>query len=701
MGHNNLGNALRLQGKSDVAMAAYHRALELQPNYAEAHNSLGNALKDQGKLDGAAAAYRRALELKPDLAEANNNLGGTLKDQGKIKDAIAAYRRALELKPNYAEAHNNLGATLYEQGRLREAEAAYRRALELSPDFAVAYSNLGNALNDQGRMKDAMAALRKALELSPDFADAHNNLGNVLKDQGALKEAVAAYCRALELTPDFAMGHNNLGLAFSEQGKLNEAFAAYRRALELEPDYAEAYSNLGGAHTDRGQLREAVAAYRRALELKPDYSDAHSNLIFIMNYDAGFSQADIFAESRRWDEIHGAAYREHERAPGNDRDPGRRLRVGYFSSDFREHSVAYFAEPLIARHDRRSFEVFCYAQVVKPDDTTERFRDLADDWCSTVGLSGLAVAERIRDDRIDILVDLTGHTGANRLPVFAAKPAPVQVTWLGYPNTTGLSAMDYRLTDAIADPDGVDDALYSETLVRLPNGFLCFMPAGNAPDIGDSPALSKGHVTFGSFNNLTKIRPEVVETWAHILHRVPGSRVLIKNHSLADEATRDLFLDMFATHGIDTERVQLWPPTASKSGHLGAYDRVDIALDPFPYNGTTTTCEALWMGVPVIALRGDRHSGRVGASLLTQIGLPDLIAETKDAYVETAVGLANAPDRLSGFRKSLRQRVQGSPLCDRDAFARDVEAAYREMWRHWCNGDRSRAGVMGADLSGH
>ncbi len=436
-----------------------------------------------------------------------------------------------------------------------------------------------------------------------------------------------------------------------------------------------------------------MLAYHRALALKPDYAEAHGNLIFMMNYDARFSQKDIFAESRRWNEIHAAPYREHERTHASDRDPDRRLRVGYLSPNFREHSVSYFADPLIAGHDRRSFEVFCYAQVIKPDTRTERFRDLADVWRSTVGLTDATVAERIREDGIDILVDLAGYTGENRLLVFAARPAPVQVSWLGYPNTTGLSAMDYRLTDAIADPEGADDTLYSETLVRLPNGFLCFTPAGDAPDIGGSPALSNGHVTFGSFNHLPKVSPEVVETWAQILERVPGSRLLLKSHPLADAATRDRYLDMFATHGIDARRVELFSWIASKSGHLGAYDRVDIGLDPFPYNGTTTTCEALWMGVPVVTLRGERHSGRVGASLLTRMDLVDLIAETKDAYVETAVGLAKAPDRLSGFRTELRQRMKGSPLCDGDTFARDVEAVYREMWRYWCSGDRNKAGV--------
>ena len=295
-----------------------------------------------------------------------------------------------------------------------------------------------------------------------------------------------------------------------------------------------------------------------------------------------------------------------------------------------------------------------------------------------------AVAERIREDSIDILIDLAGHTANNRLPVFAERPAPVQVTWLGYPNTTGLSAMDYRLTDVIADPEGDADVLHSENLMRLPNGFLCFAPAADAPEIAGTPALTTGQVTFGSFNNLAKVTPEVVETWAHVLHRIPKSQLVIKSRPLADAETRERYVEMFGAHGIDAGRVELCSWIASRSGHLGAYNRVDVGLDPFPYNGTTTTCEALWMGVPVITLCGDRHSGRVGASILIRIALKDLVAETKAIYVEKTVALANDLDRLSALRSDLRSRMKMSPLCDPELFTRDVEATYREMWRRVC-----------------
>jgi predicted O-linked N-acetylglucosamine transferase (SPINDLY family) len=367
----------------------------------------------------------------------------------------------------------------------------------------------------------------------------------------------------------------------------------------------------------------------------------------------------------------------------NDRTDGRRLKVGYVSPDFRQHSVAYFLEPLLRSHDRKVIEVFCYAEVGWPDTVTERFKQLADHWVTTVGMSDDATAERIRRDGIDILVDLAGHTSKNRLPVFARKPAPVQVTWLGYPNTTGLTAIDYRFVDAVTDPEGETEALASETLVRLPGGFLCYGGPDDAPAPGPVPSLTTGTVTFGSFNNPAKLSAATLDAWADVLARLPQARLLLKGKPFADPATRALYLDRLAKRGVAVERIELvaWLP---EEGHLALYNRIDIALDPFPYNGTTTTCEALWMGVPVITLRGDRHASRVGASLLTQTRLTDLIADSVEAYVETAVALAGDPARLSELRQSLRPRMAASPLCDAPAFADKIEHAYRTIWQRWC-----------------
>ena len=684
--HYTMGMAQKALGDAEAALASYRKAVKLKPDFAEAHNNLGNLLSDLGDAEAAIVALRKALALQPSFAEAHDNLGSALFGQGRLADAAAAYRKALAIEPDNVESLNNLGNALRGLGDLPAAVETFHKALALAPDFVAAHSNLGGALNDQGRPDEAFDAYRAALALAPDDAAVDNNLGTTLIYQGKADEAEAAFRQALALAPDFADAHNNLGNALRDKSQWQDAVVAYRAALALAPDFAAAHNNLGGALKDQGRLAEAIAAYRASIAHKPDFAAAHSNLVFSMNYDAAATQQTIFAESRAWHESHAAAL--GRRAPGhaNARDPERRLRVGYVSPDFREHSVAYFLEPLIAAHDRAAFEVFCYAQVARPDQRTERFRGLADTWRSTVGMTDADLATAVREDRIDILVDLAGHTGGNRLLAFARRPAPVQLSWLGYPNTTGTEAIDARLTDAIADPPGPSDALHSETLVRLPNGFLCYAPTADAPAIGAPPARSTGHVTFGSFNALAKITPAVVAAWARILLGVPGSRLVIKSGPLADAATRARYLEMLAAAGVDAGRVDLRAWIDARSGHLGAYANIDIGLDPFPYNGTTTTCEALWMGVPVVTLAGDRHAGRVGASLLTRIGLAELVADTTDGYVETAVHFAGDLDGLPARRLALRDRMMSSPLCDAAGFARDVEAAYRAMWRRWCAG---------------
>jgi len=640
-------------------------------------------LHQAGQLVAAEACYRQVLAAQPNLAEVHFRLGDALMGQGKLDEAVAAYRQAIGIKPDFAEAHSNLGFALAAQGKFDEAVAAYGQAIGSKPDFAVrVHCNLGLALAAQGRLDEAVAAYHQAIGIKPDFAEAHSSLGGALYAQGKFDEAIAACRRAIGIKPDLAGAHSNLGTALTKQGKLDEAVAAYRQAIGIKPDFAETHSSLGGALTAQGKLDEAVAAYRRAIGIKPDLAEAHSNLLFCLNYDDKLTNDHLFAAHREWDERYG------QRAPtfttyDNDRDATRRLRIGYLSPDFREHSVAYFVEPLLRGHDRQNVEVFCYADVTRPDSVTTRLQGLADHWLVTVGLSDQQLAERIRTDGIDILVDVAGHTG-NRLLVFARKPAPLQVTWLGYPNTTGLKAIDYRLVDAVTDPVGEADAWASETLVRLEGGFLCYGCPKDSPEPALPPCLATGIVTFGSFNNPAKLSDATLDAWARLLHRLPQARLLLKGLPFTDAATRALFLSRLGERGVTAARVELVAWLQSNAAHMALYDRVDIALDPFPYNGTTTTCEALWMGVPVVTLRGDRHAGRVGASLLTQADLTDCIAASMEDYLKIAVTLASDPARLKDLRRSLRPRLASSSLCDGRAFARKIEAAYGTMWQHWC-----------------
>ena len=678
-----LGVIAHQKGLDATAIELINRAIRLNTGIAEFHNNLGNVLRDQGKLTDAVACYERALALKPDFAEGHSNLGNAFRDQGKLTDAVACYERALALKPDYAMASNNLGTVRRDQGKLTEALICFERALALKPDYPEAHNNLGTVLRDQGKLTEAKACFERALALKRDYADANNNLGNALHNQGRLTEAVACYERALALRPDYAEAHNNLGNVLRDSLKLSDAVARYERALALKPDYAEAYNNLGAALQEQGKLTEAVSFYERALTLKPDYVDACSSLGFCLNYDDTATTNHIFAAHRDWNKRFGRPDLV-PKSYANNCSPGRRLKIGYVSPDLRHHSVAYFIEPLLKEHDRQLVEIYCYADVAQPDAVTARLRGYADHWLGAVGLSNDDLAKRIRTDSVDILVDLAGHTARNRLTVFARKPAPVQVTWLGYPNTTGLDAIDYRFVDAITDPSGTADACASETLVRLEGGFLTYAPPNDAPAPSVSPRTTGGRVTFGSFNNLTKLSPATLDTWAKLLNHLPQSRLLLKARPFADAGTRAYFLSRLGEHGVAVERVELVAWLPGGAAHLALYDRVDIALDPFPYNGTTTTCEALWMGVPVVTLRGDRHAGRVGASLLSQAGLTDWVADSTDDYVKIAADLAGTPSRLTELRHSLRPRMAASPLCDAPAFARKIETAYRAMWLQWC-----------------
>jgi protein O-GlcNAc transferase len=684
---NMLGVLAHQMGRPDLAVVLIRQAIDNNETNPAYYCNLGYALRHLGKLPEAIAAARQAIRLKPDLAAAHFHLGCALYDQGQLAAAAAAYREAVRIDPGQADAYCNLGNVLRNQGKLDEAVAACRQAIRLNPDLAAAHCNLGTALQDQGKLDEAIAAYGQAIGLKPDMAEGYYNLGSALYDQGNLDDAITAYRQALRLKPDYAEAYSNLGCALRDQDRLDEAVRACREAIRLKPQYAEANMNLGGALYEHGKLAEAIAACRQAIVLKPDYAAWNSHLLMILNYDERLSAVTLFEAHRGWDERHGRPV-PRPVAYGNVREVGRRLKVGYVSPDFRGHSVAHFLEPHLRNHDRKVIEVFCYAEVSWPDAVTERFKQLADHWVVTVGMSDEAVVERIASDHIDILVDLAGHTASghaakSRLLVFARRPAPIQVTWLGYPNTTGLTAIDYRLVDAVTDPEGGADALASETLVRLPGGFLCYGGHDGAPTPGAAPCLATGTVTFGSFNSPPKLSAATLDTWAQVLARLPEARLLLKGKPFADAATRALYLDRLAERGVSPERVELaaWLPGQA---HLALYDRIDIALDPFPYNGTTTTCQALWMGVPVVALRGDRHASRVGASLLTQIGLPDLIADSVEGYVETAVALAGNPARLADLRHSLRPRMAASPLCDAAGFARKIEHAYRTMWQRWC-----------------
>jgi predicted O-linked N-acetylglucosamine transferase (SPINDLY family) len=650
--------------------------------------NLANALLPQGKLDEATAIYEDLTRLQPGLAVAWFMLGRTRVRQGLLDTAEWCLREAIRLDPSLTEAHLDLGNALTASRHAGAACEVLGGLIARDPNSAEAHYSLGKALFARGSADKAIEAYRKAIALRPDHPETHGSLGDALSALGRFEESVAAYQRSLEIAPNVAATHNNLSGALKMLGRLDEAEASIHETLRIAPDLAEAHSNLGSIQKLQGRAENAVACFRRALELRPDFSEAHSNLLLTLNYLPGYSPAELYREHVAWAQaVEPTIQRVGSYA--NTRDASRRLRIGYLSPDFHKHPVAYFVEPLLANHDRAAFETYCYSDLLRADNTTERLRGFANHWRPVYGMTDTQVQQQINSDEIDILVDLTGHTGDNRLKMFAAKPAPIQVSYLGYPTTTGLSSMDYRLTDAVTDH--ADDArYYSEKLVFLKQ-FCCYAPPSEAPGVTPLPAIARGYVTFASFTNLVKINDHVLNLWCQVLRAIPKSRFLLFRNTLKG-ATRERLMKSFADRQISADRIDLlgMPPEKYRIGvpggrHLHMHEDVDVVLDNFPWNGHTVSCEHLWMGVPVITLAGDRHVSRIGASLLKAVGLDELIAQTPDEYVRIATGLAADPARLQQLRSGLRLRMMNSPLCDGPGFARDVEAAYRAMWRRWCD----------------
>jgi predicted O-linked N-acetylglucosamine transferase (SPINDLY family) len=569
----------------------------------------------------------------------------------------------------------------YRAHHLHEAKIIY---LEITgkdrvDDTAWAMLGITHALlNEQGA---AESCLQKAANLNPGNFDALYNLGRVQYGKGQLEAAIFSYQKALRLKPNHIDTLIGLGLSTAGMGQLTQAQRFYEQILQQHPGHAAALDNLANVLRGQGRADLAIPYYRRAWTANP-LAATYSNLLLCLHYPATYESLAVFQEHLAWGELQ-AWGQPPQTFLQTDRSPDRKLRIGYVTPDLRCHSVAYFIEPLLVHHDRSKFELFSYLELGEADDMTRRLLEFAGTVRNTSGVSDDKVAAMIRSDQIDILIDLAGHTNKNRLPVFARKPAPIQITYLGYPSTTGLPMIDYRLTDAWADPPGMTEHLHTEKLLRLEKGFLCFTPPAESSDITSLPSIEKGYITFGSFNALPKITTEMLEIWARILLRVPGSRLLIKNAQLTDPTLQERLRAQFVQYGVASERLEIMGQT-SKDEHMAAFGRVDIALDTFPYHGTTTTCDTLWMGVPVITLAGKSHVSRVGVSLLSRIGLCKLIANSEEEYIESAVELANSGEELNHLRQNLRVMFEDSGLRDGVSFTRDVESVYRRLWQVWC-----------------
>jgi predicted O-linked N-acetylglucosamine transferase (SPINDLY family) len=679
--HQRLGMVAYRTGRREMAVEWLRASLRLKPDFVEVHNNLAVILAELGRTDEAVAEYREAIRLRPDFVGACVNLGHCLMAAGRWAEAHDAYRHAVAIRPNNADACSGAGLSLLSQGKRDEAAQWFQHALAIQPDHVAAAFNLGLAFTQLGRREEAAAAYQTAIRTKPDYVEAQLNLAVLLKDTGRLTDAAMCLEQAVRYRPDYAEAHNNLGVVRADQFRPKDAIVHYREAIRLRPDFAEAHCNLGNALKDLGQMSAALASYRRAVELQPGDARFHGNLVFSLQYCPEFDAEAIAAEHRRWYERHAAPLARFMQPHANDRSPERRLRVGYVSPDFRDHPVGRLIRPLLEAHDPEQVEVVCYSMVQAPDTVTERCRARAAAWHDVVHVGDDDLAELIRNERIDILVDLALHTSGNRLLVFARKPAPVQVTYAGYPGTTGLPTIDYRLTDPYLDPPETNDALYAERSVRLPNSFWCCEPLEAEPAVNELPALTSGHVTFGSLNNFSKVNASVLGVWARVLNAVPGSRLLML---VPDGDNRQFALDVLGREAIAAERVS-FVGTQRRRPYLETYRQLDIGLDTFPYNGHTTSLDSFWMGVPLVTLVGQTVVSRGGLSLLTNVGLAKLAATSADGFVRIAVALANDLPRLAELRRTLRERMASSPLVDVPRLARDLETAYRRMWREWCD----------------
>lgn len=677
-------------GHGDKAAQACRLALRINPQLVDAIAWMAHYEVRHNRLDEAAELYRQALRILPDNIQLLRGLGSVRFKQRRFAEAADRLRRVVELSPQDHNAMYELGIALQQTGELDEAEQCYRHVMAAFPQSVEVHNNLGICLALRGRLEESKAEFQAVLNIQPQHPEAHSNLGNVLLTQARYHEAVACYKESLKYDQNNPMAYNNLSAALAPLGHLHEAAQCGELAVKLQPNYPDAWNNLGNVYKDMGWFDQAYAASREAMRQQPrgpsgtttlQTATAHSNLLMTLNYDPRVSTEQIAAEHYLWFEQEGkelprpTSYR-------NRPDPERPLRVGYISPDFRQHPVTDFLIPILEHHDREQFPTFLYSNSGALDATTDRVRNACDSWNIVHGRTDAEVARLVQDHEIDILVDLAGHTAHNRLVCFAMKPAPVQVTYLGYPTTTGLPTIDYLFTDAIVDrPE--DEAFYVEKLYRLDGNFSCWAPPRHLPEVNESPALKNGYVTFGSLHAITKLNPGVLLLWSMLLKAVPNSRLLLARTTLRGLAETQIVGEL-EKHGIAPSRVIVKNTWQSNVGHWENYADIDITLDVFPWSGHTTACESLWMGVPVVTLLGNRHAGRMVASVLTSAGMRDWIASTHEDYVRIATDNSRDLNALAALRRGLRSHVAGSAMCDGRRMARNIESAYRTFWREWC-----------------
>jgi protein O-GlcNAc transferase len=675
--HFGHAQALATLREYGAAALAYEQALSIDPALAEGWVGLGIAHEQRGEIAAAVCAYRRALDIDAHTAGAAGRLGAALGSRGEFTEAVSWLERARTLEPDVPDHILHLGLALERLGRHDAALRVLEELIGLEPVSAQTAFARAQALRALGRRHEALANYERALAEQPAFPEALINIGNIHREQGELARARNAYAAALALRPDDVLAINNLAALLRVQGELDAAEDLLRRGLEVAPRHAVLHDTLGNVLKDQGALEEALQCFRAALALDPERPVTHSNLAYALSFQA-LEPATLLEEAGRW-QARFADPITPRRQWRCERSPGRRLRIGYVSPDFRDHCQSLFMQPVLAQHDHTAFEIVCYSSALKRDERTRQLAGLADRWCEVAALADAALAEKIFDDEVDVLVDLTMHMAGGRPLLFARKPAPVQIAWLAYPGTTGLATMDYRVSDPHLDPPQAQPHAIERTL-RLPDSFWCYDPLAHEPAVSELPALSRPYVTFGCLNNPCKLTEQTLRLWAPVLAALPDSRLrLLAPHG----RSRQRLAHRFALHGVDPARLE-FVDFRPRAEYLAAYHEIDLGLDSIPYNGHTTSLDALWMGVPTVTRVGATPVGRAGLSQLHALGLTDLVAGSDGEFVAIALGLARDLERLATLRATLRLRLERCALMDASRFTRALEALYRAAWHDHC-----------------
>lgn len=645
------------------------------PNHPVGWKIIGSILSQTGRIEESLHAKIKAIELSPNDAEANNNLGNTYREIGRFDEAEKYYKNALKIIPNFPEALCNLANIFGETGRYKEAIEYYQKSLLINDKLAIVHSNYGNILNKIGRIQEAELSYRQAIKINPQFSEAYSNIGNLLRQEGKLLEAKFACLQALKLNPNLAEAHNHLGNILRELNLLNSAENHYRKAISLNPMVPEFYNNLGNVLGGMSNIYEAHEAYTKALSLRSPYHEAHSNLILNSNYDVNISGEDLYQEATKF--ANNLISNENEKFKKWN-DCKDKIRIGFLSGDFRNHPVGFFTESLFKSISKDKFELYAYSNSTQEDDLTNRIKGCFKKWSNIFFKTDLECANDIYNDNINILIDLSGHTAANRLVVLSYKPAPIQVSWLGYCGTTGLEEIDYVVGDKYVTPP-VEDKYYSEKIWRMPESYISFNSSNHQIDIKPPPFLKNNFITFGSFNNYSKLNLNVLILWSEILNNVENSKIYLKSRQYIDKHIVGDLINKFESLKISRNRLIIEGPVESYVEHLKSYNNVDIALDTFPYNGVTTTVEALWMGVPVIALKGNRFTSHNGESILSNTGNHQWVANDNFEYIEKSLKLASDINLLSTIRRDIRPKLMNSSVFNNSLFTISFEAMLEEM----------------------